>query len=75
MVFAIHQQVRHKHTYALPSQTPLPHPSPPHPSRLSQSTGLGCPPSCIKLALVIYFTYGDVCFNAILSNHPTLSSH
>jgi len=39
---------------------PLPSPSPPHPSRLFQSTSFGCPASCIKLALVIYFTYGDV---------------
>ena len=34
--------------------------SPPHPSGLSQSTGFGCPASCIDLALVIYFTYGDI---------------
>ena len=33
-------------------------PSPPFPSRLSHGTSLGCPASCIKLALVIYFTYG-----------------
>ena len=32
----------------------------PYPSRLSQSTGSGCPASCIKLALVIYFTYGNI---------------
>ena len=39
------------------SWKPLPSPSPPHPSGLSQITGFGCPASCIKLALAIYFTY------------------
>ena len=34
--------------------------SPPHPSGLSQSTGFECPASCIELALVVYFTYGDI---------------
>ena len=43
-----------------PSWNPLPPPSSPHPSGLSQSTGFGCPASCIKLALLIYFTYGNV---------------
>ena len=36
-----------------------PPPSPPHLSGLSQSTGFECPASCIELALVIYFTYGN----------------
>ena len=43
-----------------PILKPLPLPSPPHPSRLYQSTNFGCPASCIKLALVIYFTYGNI---------------
>ena len=43
-----------------PSQTPLPSPSPSHPSGLSQSTSFECPVSCIKLGLVIYFTYGNI---------------
>ena len=30
------------------------------PSWLSQSTGFECPASCIKLGLVIYFTYGYI---------------
>ena len=48
--------------------------SPSHPSGLSQCTSFECPVSCIKLGLVIYFTYGNyTCFNAILSNHPTLA--
>ena len=53
----------------VPILTPLLPPSSSHPSGLSQSTGFGCPVSCIKLALVICST----CFNAILSNHPTLA--
>ena len=42
----------HKHTRDPPSWTPLPLPSPPGPSGLSQT--IGCPASCIKLALAIY---------------------
>ena len=34
--------------------------SPSHTSALSRSTGFKCPASCIKLALVIYFTYGNI---------------
>ena len=40
-----------------PSWTPLPPPSPPYPSRLSQCTGFGFCASYIKLPLVIYFVY------------------
>ena len=43
-----------------PILKPLPPPSPPHPSRLYQSTNFGCPASCIKLALVFYFTYSNI---------------
>ena len=43
-----------------PSWSLLPPPSPPHPSRLSQSTSFGYTASYIKLALVMYFTYGNV---------------
>ena len=43
-------------------------------SGLSQGTSFECPASCIELALVIYFTYGNIRLNAILSNHPTLAS-
>ena len=60
MVFAIHQ---YESVIGVcvspPSWTPLPPPSPPHPSRLSRSTGFGRPASYIKLALVIYFTHGS----------------
>ena len=38
-----------------PAPTSLPIPS----SGLSQSTSFECPASCIELALVIYFTYGN----------------
>ena len=57
----------------LPILKPLPSPSPPHPSGLSQSTNFECLASCIELALVIYFTCGYICFSAILSNQPTVS--
>ena len=56
------------HVYMCP-----PYPEPlhtslsPHPSGLSQSTGFGCPVSCMELALVIYFTYGDVHVSVLFS--------
>ena len=46
----------------------LPPPSPPHPSGLSPSTSLECPASCIELALVIYFTYGNIYVSVLLSH-------
>ena len=49
------------------SWTPLPPPSLPYPSGLSQSTGFGCPASCIKLALVINFTCGNVHVSMLFS--------
>ena len=59
--------------------TCVPHPE--TPSHLpSHPIPLGCPiapaltsVSCIELGLVIYFTYGNIHFNAILSNHPILA--
>ena len=54
----------------------LPPSTPGHSSRLSQSTSFEYPVSYIKVALVIYFTYGKrICFNTILLNHTTLSFH
>ena len=53
-----------------PSQTPLPPPSPSHPSGLSQCPGFECPVSCIELGLVIYFTHGDI--HVSKSSHPHL---
>ena len=51
------------HMCPLPSWTPLPSPSPPYPSGLSQSTNFGCPASHIKLALAICFIYSNVWSN------------
>ena len=50
-----------------PSQTPLPPPSPSYPFGLSQCTGFECPVSCIKLGLVIYFTYGNIHVSMLFS--------
>ena len=59
------------------SWTPLLPSSPPHPSGLSQSTDFECPASCIELALVIYFTYGNihasVSFSQINQPSPSLT--
>ena len=56
----------------------IPLPFPPHPSTLSQSTGFVCPASCIKLALVIYFTYGNIhvsmLFSQIIPPSPSTES-
>ena len=48
---------------------------PPHPIPLGchRAPALGALLHASNLQLVIYFTYGNICFNAILSNHPTLS--
>ena len=43
-----------------PSGTPLPPPSPSHPSGSSQCTSPEHPVSCIKPGLVICFTYGNI---------------
>ena len=50
-----------------PFQTPLPPPSPSHPSRLSKCTGFECPVSCIKLGLETYFTYDDIHVSMVFS--------
>ena len=46
------------------SWTPLPPHSPSHPSGFSQCTGF----ECIELALVIYFTYGNVHVSMLFSH-------
>ena len=50
-----------------PSRNPLPPPSPPHPSGFSQCTGSECPVLCIKLGLVICFTYGNIHVSVLFS--------
>ena len=58
-----------------PSWTPLPPPSPSHPSGSSQCTRLGHPVSCIKLGLEIHFTYDNIHlsmpFSQIISPSPS----
>ena len=52
-----------------------PPPSPSHPSGLSQWMGFECPVSCIKLGLVIRFTYGNIhvsmLFSQIIPSSPS----
>ena len=50
-----------------PSWTLLPPPFPSQPSELSQCTSFKCPVSCIKLGLVIYFTYGNIHVSMLFS--------
>ena len=75
MVFAIYQHELATGIRVLPIGTPLPHPSSPDPSGLSQSTSLLCPASCIKLALVIYFTpsneHVSMLFSQTISPSPS----
>ena len=63
----------HTSTWISHGCTCVPHPEPssqhpPHPV-----SSFECPASCTELVLVIYFTYGNIHFNAILSYHPTLA--
>ena len=67
MIFVIHKDELATVNMCPPILNPLPTPFPPYPSGLSQSTDLGCPASCIKLALVIYFTYGNVYVSVLFS--------
>ena len=50
-----------------PSWTPLPPPSPSHPSGSSQCTSPKHPVSCIKLGLVICFTYDNIHVSMLFS--------
>ena len=65
MVFTIHWHGSATGVHV--AWAPLPPPSPPHPSGLSQGTRSECPVSCIKLALVIYFTYGNIHVSVLFS--------
>ena len=58
----------------LPSWTPLPPPSSTRPSELFQCNGFECPVSCIKLGLVICFTYGNTHVSMLFFQitHPCL---
>ena len=72
MIFAIHQ---HKLAISIHVSPILnPPPTPPYPSGLAQSTGFGCPASCIKLSLVICFTYGNVYVSSLLTQIITLKA-
>ena len=61
-----------------PRLNPHSPPSLPHSSGLSQNTDFECPASCIELALVIYFTYGNIyvsmIFSQIIPPSPTPKS-
>ena len=52
----------------LPILRPAPTSLPTAPSGLSQSTGFECPASCIELALVLYFTYGNTHVSVLFSH-------
>ena len=56
MVFAIH-----RHESAMGAHVSA------HPSGLSQSTSFECPASCTELALVIYFTHGNIHVSMLIS--------
>ena len=60
-----------------PIQKPSTPPSPPHLSGLSQSTNFECTASCIKLALVICFTCGNIHISMLFSQliHHCLHPH
>ena len=54
----------------IPHPASLPPPlSRPHPTGLSQSTSFDCTASCMKLALVIYFIYGNIHVSMLLSQN------
>ena len=57
-----------------PCWSPIPPPSPSHPSGSSQCTSPEHPVSCIQPGLAICFVYDNIHFNAVLPNHPTLAS-
>ena len=52
-------RIHHRCTH-VPHQTPLPPPSPYHPSGSSQCTSPNHPVSCIKTGLAICFTYDNI---------------
>ena len=60
VVFAIHWHESTTGEHVSLSQTPLPPPSPSHPSGSSQCTGPERPVSCIESGLEICFTYDHI---------------
>ena len=67
VVFAIHAHESATGVHVSPSWTPLPPPSPSHPSGSSQCTGPEHPVSCIKPGLAIYFTYDNIHVSVLFS--------
>ena len=55
--------ISHRYTCVPSILKPLQPPSPSYSSRLSQSTSFVCPVSYIKLTLVFWFTYDNVCIS------------
>ena len=72
MVFALHQ---HDLAIDIHMSPPFLTHLPPHlicPGLHKALALSGCPSSYIKVPLAICFTYGNICFSAIVSNHTTL---
>ena len=68
MIFVIHQYASVTGILVSPSLwTALPSPTPPHSSRLSQSTSFRFPSSHIILPLVIWFTHGNIYVSKLFS--------
>ena len=72
--FAIHWHESAMGEHVSPSWTPLPPPSPSHPSGSSQCTSPEHPVSCIETRLVICFTYANKHVSVLFyrSSHPRL---
>ena len=68
MAFAIHRRESAVGAHVSPHpELPFLPTSLPHPCGVSQGTNFECPASCIELALVIYFTYGNTYVSMLFS--------